>query len=117
MTEVPDPPDWVRGSYALAAWQNGHRAVTRLAPWDSGFNGMLGQMAAFAAAYVRLCREAHERHPGFTDPDVEERRLCCRGLMSDYMLIDADDVGALGTIRADGLDRDIARLCDVPAIQ
>jgi hypothetical protein len=117
MTEVPDPPDWCRGQHALNAWTNGYEAVTRRMAWDSGFEGMLAQMAMFAASYVRLCMEANERHPGLISLDVEERRRCARGLMADYMLLAPDMIGAPGTIRADGLDADIAALCDVSELQ
>jgi hypothetical protein len=79
--------------------------------WDSGFDSMLAQMAAFAATYVEDVRE------GRPTAAIEEKRLCVRGLMAEYMLIDADMIDAPGTIRPDGLDADIALLCDVPPLQ
>ncbi len=113
MTEaVPSPPDWCRGPYARAAWANGYVAVTRLMDWDTGFNSMLAQMSAFAATYVEDVREG--RRPTAA---IEEKRLCLRGLMAEYMLIDADMIDAPGTIRPDGLDADIALLCDVRPLQ
>jgi hypothetical protein len=112
MTEaVPDPPTWCAGPHARAAWQNAYAAVTRRMEWDSGFNSMLGQMAAFAATYVEDVREGR---PAAT---IEEKRVCLRGFLASFLVIDADMVDATGTIRADGLDRDIAELCDVPVLQ
>jgi hypothetical protein len=105
------PPDWCTGPYARAAWQNVYVTVTRLMEWDSGFDSMLAQMAAFAATYVEDVRE------GRPTAAIEEKRLCVRGLMAEYMLIDADMIDAPGTIRPDGLDADIALLCDVPPLQ
>jgi hypothetical protein len=107
----PSPPAWCRGPYARSAWANGYAAVTRLMEWDEGFGSMLAQLAMFASAYVGA---VHENRPA---TEMEERRLCARALMADYMLLDLEMVGVPGTIRADGMDRDVAALCDVPSLQ
>jgi hypothetical protein len=59
-------------------------------------------MAAFAATYITDVRE------GRPAAAVEEKRQCVRSLMASFLLLDPDMIDAPGTIRADGLDRDVA---------
>jgi hypothetical protein len=96
-------------------------ACDRLIWWDSPVASMAGNMGMYAQSYVRLCRDAHENYLGLATANqlafIEEHRLACRGLLASFLLIDPEMVDAPGTIRPDGLDADIARLCDVPALQ
>jgi P27 family predicted phage terminase small subunit len=97
-----------RDGYMIAAGKTGHR-LHPSAPI----------MQAARAQAQTLLTQFHltPRARVGTATEMEERRLCARGLMAEFLLIDADMVNASGTIRADGLDADIARLCDVPAHQ
>jgi hypothetical protein len=116
-------PDWLRGEYAQRAYSRGREAAEDCAGliwWDSEVAKMAANMAMYAASYIRRCQDAREHHgliPEDQLAELEAARLACRGWLAQFLLLDADMVDAPGTIRPDGLDADIARLCGVTALQ
>ena len=109
---MPSPePSWLHGPYAAAAYRAA-REASAAAPaliwWDSPVAGIAANMAMYASSYVHA---VHENRPTAA---LEEQRLTVRSLMASFLLLDADMVNVPGRIRPDGMDADIARLCDVP---
>jgi hypothetical protein len=80
----------------------------------------LGALAKSAAIYIRLARAVAELAPSEISDDlrqaIERQRTITRDFMAQFFLIDAGAVNDC-TFRPDGLDHDIAALCDVPAVQ
>ena len=85
--------------------------------WSPIFASLLAVLANSAGMYVQLVREIAELPP---DSDGSPRRghgrRIPREMMVEHGLLDASAVAG-GDLRADGLDCDIATLCDVPAVQ
>jgi hypothetical protein len=109
---VAPQPDWCRGTLAQAVYGAALVAAERCEAfiwWDGDVASLAAHMAMLAQVYVQnRLEEPREK---------EAKRLVVRAFMADYMLLDHDMVDAPGTIRADGLDADVAALCDVPALQ
>ncbi len=117
---TPDPPGEVESGLARAAWVNAYRGCIQKTDWDDGFISGLAVIASSAAQYVQIVRAATE-HDG--QPVAEELRetarewrIIVREWMAEYLLLAHADVHG-GELRPDGLDADIAALCDVPAVQ
>jgi hypothetical protein len=109
---VAPQPDWCRGQHATAVYGAALVAAERCEAfiwWDSPVASLAANMAMFAQVYVQNRME----EPG----EKEAKRLVLRAFMADFLLLDHDMVDAPGTIRADGLDADVAALCDVPVLQ
>ena len=116
----PDPPEWLLGDYARAAFFNGCTRCSEMYEWKPLLVPMLVLLAEHASLYVQLVREIAENPPERISDEqrelVVEFRLCTRELMAEDPLIDRAAVNA-GTLRADGLDSDIAALCDISPVQ
>jgi len=99
---------------------NAYQASVARGDWDPGFRSILGTLAGAAGGYVASVREMAELAPGVARSElvaeVGEQRRAVRGLMAEFLLIEASAIDG-GGVRADGLDADIAALCDVPAVQ
>lgn len=119
-SRAPDPPDWLHGAPGRAAFVNAYQACVRRGQWDPGFTSALGILASVAGLYVALVREVAELAPETVSDDlaacVIEQRRAVREWMIEFLLLAPDAVDG-GTLRPDGLDSDIARLCDMVAVQ
>jgi hypothetical protein len=107
-------PDWCRGPYAQAIYGAAVVAADRcpgLIWFDSEVAKMAANAGMYCAAYV------HAVHEGRPSAELEEMRLVLREMLADFLLLDPEMVDAPGTIRPDGLDQAVARLCDVPELQ
>jgi hypothetical protein len=117
---APEPPDHVEGVLERAAWVNAYGIAASRADWDAGFESGLAMLANTAAQYVRLVREGAERDGQPVAEELRETadqwRRITREWMAEYLLIEKVEISG-GTLRADGLDADIAALCDVPMVQ
>lgn len=117
---APEPPDWLTDPPARAAFVNGYRACVGRGIWDDSCRSGLGVLAQSAAIYVGLVRRAAELRPEKVGDDlrteISEYRRVVREYMVEFLLLDRLNVAG-GDLRADGLDADIARLCDVPTLQ
>jgi hypothetical protein len=116
---TPAPPATLLGPHARAAFLNGVQGRLQLGGWDDGFTGVLITLAQAAATYVRFARKAAEGPVEALDPEPHRRaaewRQGCRELMAEFLILDPDDDA--GPLRADGLDEDIAKLCDIVPVQ
>jgi hypothetical protein len=83
-------------------------ACPALIHWDAN---LAGTLAMYAQCYIDAVRE------GRPAAELEEMRLAARGWLASFLLIDADEVDAPGTILPNGMDADIAAACGVRAIQ
>jgi hypothetical protein len=119
VSSPPDPPYWLRGPYARAAFVNAYRAVTARVEWTGYFEDMAPHLAMCAAGYLRLHQDliASPEPPTIEQKlHVEEYRIVLREIMADFLLIPRAEVDG-GTLRGDGLDSDIAALCDIGGLQ
>ena len=117
---APDVPTWLPRGPARAAFVNGYRSCVLRNDWKPIYFGILGVLAAAAGRHVQLQREMAELNPCLITPEIRataaETRSVARRAMAEMLLIPMVAVNS-GTIRPDGLDSDIAAICDVPAIQ
>jgi hypothetical protein len=109
---VPEPPDYIANDeLAVVAWRNAYTLLVGRGVWDDIFVAALGVLASIAA---RHCREQMGPvAPGEEAAESAAFRLECRHWMANFGLI-ADERVRFATIRQDGLDADIARLCGLP---
>jgi hypothetical protein len=116
----PEPPDWLHGAAARAAFMNAYAACVARGVWDPGFTTMLQILAQAAAHYVQLVQEVAELSPETVGDDlrtaVVTQRSLVREFMVEFLLLAPSEIAG-GTLRSDGLDVAIAELCDVPAVQ
>lgn len=115
MSVPPDPPEWLHGPHARAAWCNAFRLCAERCLWEPKYEIMLGVVAQSAATYVRFVHETAELDQVSDElaAALGRQRTITRELMVSFLLIEADAVDS-GELRPDGLDREIAALCDVP---
>jgi hypothetical protein len=117
---APEMPPWLRGSEARAAFTNGYRACIVRGDWHEIYAAMLAVMANCAGLHVRLQREMALLDPATISPELRataaETRAVARRAMAEMQMISKSAIER-GTIRADGIDADIAALCDVPGVQ
>ncbi len=111
--DAPAPmPDWCRGRYARAIYGAAVAAAERcpgLIWFDSEVAKMAANLAMLAQAYIQNPLEEPEER--------EAKRLVLRAMLADFLLLDADEVDAPGTILPNGMDADIAAACGVQAVQ
>ena len=117
---APDVPPWLHRGPARSAFVNGYRACVLRNDWEPIYFGILGVLAAAAGRHVQLQREIAELNPRRITPEIHavaaETRSVARRAMAEMLLIPKAAING-GTIRPDGLDTDIAALCDVLAVQ
>ena len=117
---APDVPPWLHRGPARSAFVNGYRACVLRNDWEPIYLGILGVLAASAGRHVQLQREMARFAPATISPELRataaETRSVARRAMAEMLLIPKASVNG-GTIRPDGIDSDIAALCDVPAVQ
>lgn len=116
---TPEPPEWL-SPIGRVVFVNAFEACTKAGRWDPAYASMLSVLAAAAGDYVQLVREIAELPQEKITADLRAapaaHRLVTRELMVEFLLLDPSEVAG-GTSRADGLDSDIAALCDFPAVQ
>ena len=119
-TEPPEVPRWLVGTPARAAFVNGYRSCVLRNDWEPIYFGILGVLAASAGRHVQLQREIALLDPATISQEIQavaaETRSVARRAMAEMFLLPKAAING-GTIRPDGLDTDIAALCDVPAVQ
>lgn len=114
--QAPAPPQIIaEDELACVAWRNAF-AVVSSQDWAPPFEAMMGVLAACAARY---CREAsaiaagERRRPA----DIAETALLrweTRKFMAGFEIIKETKIN-IAEIRPDGLDKDIAALCEIGA--
>ena len=117
---APEVPAWLPRGPARAAFMNGYHACVLRNDWEPIYFGILGVLAAAAGRHVQLQREIALLDPATISPEIQavaaETRSVARRAMAEMFLLPKAAING-GTIRPDGLDTDIAALCDVPAVQ
>ena len=117
---APEVPEWLTGAEARRAFHNGHAACLARGDWHEIYASILAVMANCAAMHIRLQREMAILDPATISPELRavaaETRSVARQAMAEMLLIPKAAING-GTIRPDGIDSDIAALCDVLAVQ
>src|SRR5260370_15243689 len=114
---APEPPAWLYGAPARAAFVNGYRAITARGEWSPIFASLLAVLANSAGMYVQLVREIAELPPDSISADlrgaVTEQRRITREMMVEHGLLDAS-AGARRALPACAPRREIHRHRDPP---
>lgn len=117
---APEVPAWLPRGPARAAFMNGYHACVLRNDWEPIYFGILGVLAAAAGRHVQLQREIALLDPATISPEIQavaaETRSVARRAMAEMLIIERSEIDA-GSIRPDGIDADIATLCDVPRAQ
>ena len=117
---IPAVPDWLPGPEARRAFVNGYRACVQRNDWEPVYTGILGVLAAAAGRHIQLQREMAVLDPGSITPEIRalaaETRSVARRAMAAMLLIPETNIDG-GVIRPDGVDEDVARICDEPLVQ
>lgn len=117
---APEVPEWLTGAEARRAFHNGHAACLARGDWHEIYASILAVMANCAAMHIRLQREMAILDPATISPELRavaaETRSVARRSMAEMLIIERSEIDG-GSIRPDGIDADIATLCDVPRVQ
>jgi hypothetical protein len=108
---MPEPPIRIAAdSLALTAWRNVYNAtVMREGEWCGLYDTSLEVLAMLCSEHCRRWCGYVSEHPDYP-VELARTRLMARQWMAKFLLI-PERLVPFGTLREDGLDRDIARLC------
>lgn len=113
--KAPDPPDHFKPEQ-VAAWRNLYALNVRRGTWMDIDAPVLEVAAYGAGLYVRLAREVRALGDAATPAlieSVEANRRVARQALAEMAAI-AEGREHIGSVTAEGLDADIARICQAP---
>jgi hypothetical protein len=97
---VPEPPEWLRGAPARAAFVNAYRACVQRNDWEPIYSSMLGMMAGAAGRHVQLQREIAQLDPTTVSPEIrsvaiETRRVARQAMVAMLLIPESAIEGAI----------------------